>query len=547
MKICEQYPFSLDDFEEVIDDVILKRGYDYYEAGLVKRFIKYEEGIEALVRGTEVYKVIIKTDKEENVMDFSCTCPYDLGPLCKHVVAVLFENQLEEHVVSKRIDLREMLNRKSKEALIELVLKTAANSSELYELLLLDHEDDRLLHEVVDKYLLEDYEEFFVTYDDYYDDYGDNEDIVESFQGFDRLIEKAESASPLRKLHIACFILMKAESLIIQVGEYRGYLDNYSDSASRIIKTLITQETHASNENHQVFLDAFYLEMRQANRQEYINATASLMQELSPLIKSKQDLTKINEEIDFYLTQITSSHERADMLRVKQLFIMDAKAQEDMDALIDSYLSEEPFKRLAIDNALAKDEWNKVLSIALRGYQEHESNRSTYLKHLVSSYLALNYLDDALPYLIELIRLGEEKYYDKIRAHYDQVTRDRVIDTLVGLKKQGKLRSRVLLSILLEESKYALILSLFDQEIPLLVEHLTEFTPEYQARLNPKVKEVVHDNIVSSSGKKDYENQRKHFLLYQQVYGVDAWLLFKQELMQVYPKRHALKEVLNKL
>ena len=37
-------------------------------------------------------KSTFSTDGDE-VVDYSCDCPYDMGPVCKHVVAALFELQ----------------------------------------------------------------------------------------------------------------------------------------------------------------------------------------------------------------------------------------------------------------------------------------------------------------------------------------------------------------------------------------------------------------------------------------------------------------------
>jgi len=81
---------SLDQFEQIIDETILKRGLSYFKKGYVTEISEIENGkYEATVEGTEQYDVSVKI--KNNVMEeHHCSCPYDMGPVCKHIVAVIF-------------------------------------------------------------------------------------------------------------------------------------------------------------------------------------------------------------------------------------------------------------------------------------------------------------------------------------------------------------------------------------------------------------------------------------------------------------------------
>lgn len=88
--------FPLDLFEQYIDETILKRGLSYFKKGHVISFDEITHGeYEANVIGTDEYLVKLKV-KNKNVIENSCTCPYDMGSVCKHTVAVLFYMQQEE-------------------------------------------------------------------------------------------------------------------------------------------------------------------------------------------------------------------------------------------------------------------------------------------------------------------------------------------------------------------------------------------------------------------------------------------------------------------
>lgn len=88
--------FPLSEFELYIDETILQRGYNYFEKGLVAKVEEvFPAKFEANVLGSEVYHVQLTIDNG-TVKSQLCDCPYDMGPVCKHVVAVLFHIQQDE-------------------------------------------------------------------------------------------------------------------------------------------------------------------------------------------------------------------------------------------------------------------------------------------------------------------------------------------------------------------------------------------------------------------------------------------------------------------
>jgi hypothetical protein len=86
----------LNQFEQYIDETILKRGLDYFKRGHVASFDEITPGeFEAVVEGNEQYTVSLKV-RNNTVIENSCTCPYDYGSVCKHLAAVLFYMQQDE-------------------------------------------------------------------------------------------------------------------------------------------------------------------------------------------------------------------------------------------------------------------------------------------------------------------------------------------------------------------------------------------------------------------------------------------------------------------
>ena len=86
----------LSHFEEYIDEPILKRGLSYFKKGFVHEPAEIRPGdYEAVVEGSEEYTVKLSI-RNRVITEHSCDCPYDMGPVCKHVAAVIFYLEQEE-------------------------------------------------------------------------------------------------------------------------------------------------------------------------------------------------------------------------------------------------------------------------------------------------------------------------------------------------------------------------------------------------------------------------------------------------------------------
>jgi uncharacterized Zn finger protein len=140
----------LENFEDVIDPVILERGRNYYLACRVADLEELEEGSwVALVEGSETYEVTIERD-EGGDLDCFCDCPYDWGPTCKHIAAVLFtirdasaappaaaaSEKPKQSLKAREESLRAALMALSREELVALLMEVTRKDSLLRRKLL---------------------------------------------------------------------------------------------------------------------------------------------------------------------------------------------------------------------------------------------------------------------------------------------------------------------------------------------------------------------------------------------------------------------------
>ena len=77
-------------WEKCFQKHILERGWGYAQKGAVMHLVRNGAKIEAIVAGTEYYRVRITCDGT-TVSDAYCSCPYASdGKHCKHMAAVLY-------------------------------------------------------------------------------------------------------------------------------------------------------------------------------------------------------------------------------------------------------------------------------------------------------------------------------------------------------------------------------------------------------------------------------------------------------------------------
>jgi polyhydroxyalkanoate synthesis regulator phasin len=121
---------SLSKFEHIIDETILKRGLDYFKKGAVSDFSEISNGeYEALVSGSDEYTVRLKVENYV-IVEHDCDCPYDLGPVCKHKVAVIF------YLVQDELGLNEPTPKRSKKTETQKrTPKTKSSGLEVIDLL----------------------------------------------------------------------------------------------------------------------------------------------------------------------------------------------------------------------------------------------------------------------------------------------------------------------------------------------------------------------------------------------------------------------------
>lgn len=103
---------------------VFKRGMQYHRQGAVSNLVKRGNRLHAEVEGSEDEPYQISIDLTD-LSEASCTCPYDWGDVCKHVVATLLAYSARSDEIEERAPLETTLAGLDRHQLAALVVELA--------------------------------------------------------------------------------------------------------------------------------------------------------------------------------------------------------------------------------------------------------------------------------------------------------------------------------------------------------------------------------------------------------------------------------------
>ncbi len=139
---------TIEDVQDLFDSVIFLRGEEYFEEDCVKSIEPINTNtITGIVRGNQNYNVTITIDSEGDIV-CDCSCPCDFN--CKHSAAMLlkwlsikgkFKKELKGIKMEPKESINQLLAKKEKEELIELLETFIGKHPELKSLVKIERKE----------------------------------------------------------------------------------------------------------------------------------------------------------------------------------------------------------------------------------------------------------------------------------------------------------------------------------------------------------------------------------------------------------------------
>ncbi len=122
---------SEEDIQLLSTETIFERGEVLYLSGAISNTYRKENTIYGKCEGSggKIYDLEVNFGGIE--MDAYCSCPYDWGGLCKHLVAFLLTFVFEEEKFNEPVDITTLLEPLDRENLIVLIAKLVKEKPEI--------------------------------------------------------------------------------------------------------------------------------------------------------------------------------------------------------------------------------------------------------------------------------------------------------------------------------------------------------------------------------------------------------------------------------
>jgi len=560
-----QIPF--DQFEQYIGETILKRGLSYFNNGRVQPPEELSQGYyEAIVEGSDNYIVRMKIQNGV-ITDYTCTCPYDSGPVCKHFVALLFYLQQDALDIKPKLLQSKKPKKKRKTTINKL--------DEIFKEVPVDTLMQYLKDQVLDTPSL-------------------RRNFIATFAHFGKAESKSMYAQQLRAViysakqrqgfidYRAAFTVGKAAQSLLERASGHLAEGNFQSAfyISTAVLEVMTKALDYADDSNADIGDPIRVSMEIL----YEIAAQELTDDLREMIfdyalktfKKKilagwdwhldmldlASLLHISENEANLLLELIDEYEgsRYDEESLQQIKynILQMHGELDAEQFLEENIMNPSFREIAIKKAFEQKEYNTAIKIALDGIKCDEKDKPglvyTWYDWLLKVYINMEdkakIIETARHLYLNAVNYNQ-LYYNALKAY---VVKKEWIGFVEDLITDIKNRERWVDTLLLEEiykgEKYwDRLLQLLKDNVSLykIKEFEQHLIPDYTNEILKLYKDEIIKYVSNHTGRSYYQEACRYIRRMKKLGGKEEADKLIEYLRNEYPARRALQEELEKI
>lgn len=572
----------LDQFEQVIDEKILKRGLSYYKKGLVQQLDEVSPNTyEAVVEGTEDYTVQL-TVKNNVVTEYVCDCPYDQGPVCKHVAAVIFklqEDQLQlnpkqtktqSKATSKTAtgkkrktiaeQINEMLNKASKEELVALIQEEASSNTAFRNriMMALEQYNDNISKDFYAKQMKAILKSAKGRYG-----FVDWQSARVMGRSIEQMLNAAYNAYEHDNYQNAMLVSFAAMEVLIpalnEIDDSSGVLTDCITMAYDMLRDMGT-EVGSESIRKEIFDFCFnHLEKHTFRGWDWHVDSMWLAIAVARTQKEYDSLLSlVEQEQDHEPKGYSEEFEQRQLQLIKYRILERTRGDEAANAYLKQKLDNPELRKVAINNAINQKDYDSAIKLAMDGVKKDMKQYPGLANEWYDWLLTIALAQNDTPKIIEYARYllidnfqPQQDYYQILKQHVKPDQWTEFVDQLIHdieAKSRGY-HTDLVAKILIKEARWDQLWDLvcglpFLQSVEYYESYFTKRHPDKLAELYAK---RILDYMSHNMGRDHYQTAcryiRKIIKLGERQVANDLI----DTLRKTYPQRRALLEELNKV
>lgn len=546
---------NLYSFEEVVSSTIVDRGYEYYEAGFVANLIREGAGrYTAVVKGADMYEIAVELDEEGNILSSYCDCPFTMGPVCKHEVAVYYElidrlkdDDFPEETVANQPDLKAILENLSKEKLIDILMNFADDDPVLHNDLIFNYSiyDDgqkeidrckRMMDLIVEKFLGS---EGFITYK-YAGDFADE------LSGILTKIENMKD--PLIAIEVAELLLIEGMKSFQYADDSNGDIGGLIDETIKMMHTIANGPLEIEEQNE--LLDKLIHLSKSHVFEGWDDFRIDVLGICLKFAENESMRKTLVNELESMIEDSSADHyDRYANERILNLMfdvIETSGTAEEARKFLLKNINYPSFRKRLMQYEMDQGNYENVLALASEGEsldRGYSGLVSRWKKWRYEAYKQLKSTEEQKKIGHELLMGGDFKYYYDLK----ELASDKTAFYVELKRELAEKNYRIYIQLIEAENDVDAILE-YVREHPSLIERYLEYLvdshKEEAIRLfKCQVKMLAEDAF----NRKQYKEVCQVLKRFRKTAGREAQVNLAEELKQTYKNRPAFQDELGKL
>lgn len=566
---------NLDNFQKEIDDVIVERGWNYYQDDCIKSIV-YEQGLNiysAIVAGTDDYNVTVEL-KDKEVLALSCDCPYDMGPFCKHQVAVLYKlkeirkdnktvavsdasvnlptgpDKSRSHLAQDSPGDRytDIISSQPKERLVELLASLCLENPEIasrvnFEFDSTQDPQKRSIDLIRSSIRQHSDRHGFIEYSDAFG----------ASEGARMVIQTASDAAYSEDYASAAnmylCVLHEMVPLLESADDSNGAIGATIEDALTGLGALF--ENSISEDFAEELFDTLLKESTNRIYDGWSDWVVVLLERCATLAFTLSRKKRLEQHIDSFGKDSPSSRYLIEQLaQISYRLTLQFDGEEKAAEFIERKMDFPHFREMAINKALSTGDYDRVIKLALDG-EKHDSS----LAGLINKWKGFRYeayslseqMESQRMLAMEFILDGHFDYYRKLKFTYTKQAWLSVYPGIIQNFETKRNYSSIYPRILVEEHELQKLLEYVKASPKRIADYHQRLFSDFGEEVYAIWTQYILSTAQRASNRRDYQDVCSLIkVLIEDGGTIQASLLISQ-LLSAYPRKTAFREELRKI
>lgn len=560
-------PIPLNEFEQYINETILNRGLSYFKNEHVQEPDVLASGeLEFIVEGTENYTVQISLNND-TITEYVCDCPYDMGPVCKHVAAVIFyllQNELE---ITKKTNTTKNKPRKKRKTIADKVneLLDQASHEELKQFIKEKTEQDRAfrnmfmasfahLHSVESKAMYaKQVKSILQTASDKYG-FIDWSAVRHVGMAVEQLLYTAQKQMEAKNYQSAFFI---STAIMEQMTEALQFADDSNGDIGGCIEggfEILNQLAQiSSNEPLRKQIIDYCFTASDKEIYEGWDWHLGILRIAAHLVKNEEEIKLLFNQLE---KEKESEFYKDEVQTIKYEVLLKTKDQAEASHYLEQHIANPNLRREAIQQAMKQTDYEKANKLAQDGVEHDMDDKPGLAKEWYDWLLKIaqeqgktaNIIEYARYLLIDNFR-NEQDYYQILKEHVEPENWNEFIE---GVIEEASTNNRwpdyyLISQIFIKEQWWGRLLEMVKKTPDLMmIEQYEEYlSSDYADEIIDMYADGIMKYMERSVGRKHYQTACRYLRRMIKLGGRDSANSTIATLREKYPQRRALMDELN--